>query len=349
MATRLGVSRRYWRELLDSIRRRPGVESATLARVPPGGWEGIGLGDIQRPGTAPAASEQILPSWNIVTPGYFATLRIPVVSGRDFDARDAAGLQPIAIVGERLAHRLWPNDAAVGKYVSQMPLREQGVTGASTRRELLVVGVVRDIKSSSLVDGLAESYVYLPLQQAPRMMTTEMTIVARAHGHERIGHQIRAAVSEMDPDLVFVRAETLDDAVALGLAPQRLLAVFAGSLGLVGLLLASLGVYGVTAYSVAQRTRDIGVRMTLGAERRDVVGMVVRQGMRLAGLGSAIGLVLAAGVSHALNVYLFGLEPIHLPTFAAAAILFGCVSLLACGLPARRAAKISPLVAVRYE
>ena len=317
--------------------------------MPPGGWEGIGLGDIQLPGTAPAASAQIFPSWNIVTPGYFATLRIPVVSGRDFDVRDAAGSPPIAIVGERLAQRLWPNDAAAGKYVSQMLLREQGVTGASTRRDLLVVGVVRDIKSSSLVDGLAESYVYLPLQQAPRMMTTEMTIVARAHGHERIGHQIRAAVSEMDPDLVFVRAETLDDAVALGLAPQRLLALFAGSLGLVGLLLASLGIYGVTAYSVAQRTRDIGVRMTLGAERRDVVGMVVRQGMRLAGLGSAIGLVLAAGVSHVLNVYLFGLEPIHLPTFAGAAILFGGVSFLACCLPARRATKISPLVALRYE
>ncbi len=339
----------FWQELIDTIRRQPGVESATLARVPPGGWEGIGLGDIRRPGITPATDELIVPSWNIVAPGYFGTLRIPILSGRDFNATDAPSSLPVAIVGEGLARRLWRDEAAVGKSISQLVSREQGAAGQSTRRELLVVGVAHDIKSSSLIDGLADSIVYVPLTQGPLFLTRQMTIVARSNSHARIATRIRASVAEKDPGLVFVRAETLDEAVALGLAPQRLLALFAGSLGLVGLLLASLGIYGVTAYSVAQRTRDIGVRVTLGAERRDVVAMVIRQGMLLAGLGSAIGLVLAAGVSHVLNVYLFGLEPIHLPTFAGATILFGCVSLLACFLPARRATKISPLVALRYD
>ena len=334
------TSPRFWRELVERVRQLPEVKAATAGRVLPGGFEGIGLGDVRAAGVVPR-DDQPAVSWNIVEPGYFATLGIPILQGRDFSATDVAGAPPVAIVGESLARSFWPGENATGKLITCRP--------GDRDETLVVIGVARDVRASSLIDGLAGSFVYLPLQQHTSAMTANMTIAARSTHGQRITRQIRMVVAAMNPNLAIVREETLEDSMALGLVPQRVVASLSGSLGFVGLLLAAIGIYGVTAYTVGRRTREIGIRIAMGAQRADVIGMVLRQGMRLALAGSAIGLTLAAGVSQVLAGFLFGLPPMHPPTFIGAALLFVTVGLIACYLPARRAAAMDPLTALRHE
>ena len=334
----------FWRDVIDGVRQLPEVEAASLARVPPGGFEGIGLGTVTAGGT-PSSAEPFAASWNIVDSGYFSTLRIPLIAGRDFSDGDVAGAQLVAIVGEEIARRFWPERNAVGEY-----LDVPNPTGGSGRRSVLIVGIVRDVKSSSLIDSLADSYVYLPLEQnESAVMTTGMAIVARSRNGRRIATQVGALVRQLNPNLPIVRSETLEDSVALGLAPQRLFATVTGSFGVLGLLLAAVGIYGVTAYAVARRSREFGIRMALGAQRHDIVTMVLRQGLLLTGAGAAIGLVLAAGASHVLATFLYGLPVLDVPAFLGTAIVFALVGLTACYIPARRAIHVDPLRTLRYD
>jgi ABC-type antimicrobial peptide transport system permease subunit len=317
-------------------------------RVPPGGFEGVGLGSIAA-ADAPPATEPFVPAWNIVDAGYFATLRIPLVAGRDFSDTDVAGAPAVAIVGEDLARRFFAGRNAVGE---QLAVKMYTRNGPATR-SVRIVGVARDVKSTSLIDGLAGSYVYLPLRQdnAPlmSMMTTQMSILARSRHGGRINGELGSLVRTMNPNLPIVRSETVKDSIALGLAPQQLLTTLTGSLGMLGLLLASVGIYGVTAYSVARRRRELGIRIALGAQRRNLLGMVLQQGLFLTGLGSIVGLALAAGASQVLSVFFYGLPALHLPTFVGTGILFVLVGVIACYLPARRALSIDPLATLRYE
>jgi predicted permease len=329
----------FWRDVLRGVRQLPDVAAAMLARVSPGGFEGIGLGSIAAAGM-PAQREPFYPAWNIVDSGYFATLRVPLIAGRDFGDGDVAGAQSVAIVGDAIARRFWPGKNGVGEFLDiDVMLRE----GRREKRSVLVIGVAGDVKSSSLIDGLAGSYVYMPLlQNETSLMTTQMTIVARSNQGQRINTELGTLVQKLNPNLAIVRSETVEDSVALGLAPQRVLTSVAGSLGMVGLLLAALGIYGVTAYTVARRSRELGIRMALGAQRRNIIGMVLRQGMRLVAIGSVIGLLLSAGASQVLSVFLYGLPPLHVPTFLGTTIVFVVVGLAACYIPARRAIGIEP-------
>jgi putative ABC transport system permease protein len=329
---------RFARELVDRVRQLPSVQSATLARVVPGGFEGLGFG-LTAPGVV-LPDGQHGAAGNIVEPGYFATLRIPLVAGRDFGAADRDGAQPVAIVSEMVARQFWPGQPsqdAVGKYV---------VYQHTSPKTALVVGVARDVTSSSLIDGLAQLFVYVPLQQqyAPNVM-----IVARtAHG-QPIADELRALVTSMNPNLPIVTTQTIEDSMALGLVPQRLAVSVSGSLGLVGLLLAAIGIYGVTAYWVTRQTREIGIRLALGAERAEIVRMVLRQGLSIVAIGSVIGLALAAGAGQMLAGFLFGVPPFDLLTFGGAAVLFAAIGLAACYGPARRATKVDPIVALRCD
>jgi putative ABC transport system permease protein len=338
----------FWRDLLQAVRQLPDVEAASLARVPPGGFEGIGLGTVAAAGTPPSA-EPFNPAWNIVDSGYFMALRIPLVAGRDFADGDVAGAQPVAILGEEIARRFWPGQRALGQHLA-ITLRSRDST---ITRDVLIVGVARDVKSSSLIDGLAGSYVYLPLHQAdtPQMalMTTQMTIVARSRHGRRVSAELGAVVRSLNPNLPIVRSEMVKDSIALGLAPQQLLTTVTGSLGLLGLLLAAIGIYGVTAYSVAHRTRELGIRLALGAPPHHLVRMVLGQGFLLTAVGSFVGLALAAGAGQVVSLFLYGLPALHLPTFLGTAILFVLVGLTACYIPARRALGVDPLRALRYE
>lgn len=320
-----------WRNAIDRVRALPEIEMASLARVPPGGLEGIGMGGIvagDRPG-----QPEFSPGWNIVDAGYFATLRIPIREGRDFTALDRIGAPPVVIVSDRIARRLWPGQEAIGR-----PLILAIFNATSRRMErrvATVVGIVGDIKSSSLVDGLAEPYVYLPLAQAQDTgMLTEMSIVARRRGTATLESQIGAVVRDVDPALVLAKTESLSEAMSLGLAPQRVLAAVAAGMGLVSLLLAAMGIYGVTAYTVALRRREFGIRLALGAPRLRVISMVIRQGMWLVVAGAAIGLLLAVGAGRVLAVFFYGLPAVHGPTLLGSALLLGAIGAVASAIPA---------------
>ena len=335
------TGRVFARDLLARVRQLPGVQSATLSRMLPLGNSRMGLGPVTIPGgAAPPPGGQWSPQieWNIVEPGYFATLRTPLLRGRDFDERDREGAQDAVIVNETAARTFWPGQEALGRAVRQQTAREQF-------RTLVVVGVARDAKSRSLSAPPAP-YLYVSLQQ---QYSSRMTIVARTIDGRRIAGELRRLLASMDPNLPIVASQTLEDYTAIGLVPQRVAASVAGSLGLVGLLLASMGIYGVTAYMVARRTREIGIRVALGAQRGDVVRMVLRQGMTLAGVGVLIGLMLAAGASQLLATLLFGVPPIDPVTFIGSTVLFVAIGLTACLVPARRAIRINAMEALRYE
>ena len=334
----------FVREFLDHVRQMPEVQTATIATALPGGFE------VRREALTVAGGSSLSPEafvsvdWNVVEPGYFATLRTPIVAGRDFTTADRNGTLPVAIVSEAAARQFWPAQDAVGRYLSQPNWGPQGPT--HPMRTLLVVGVARDIQSSSMIDGLARPWVYVPFQQ---QYVSNMTIVARTIRRQRIADQLRPLLAAMNPNLPIVTAQTLDDSVAFGFAPQRIAASVAGSLGIVGLILTGIGIYGVTAYTVTRRTREIGIRIALGARTADVIRMVLREGVALTLIGSAIGVVLAAALSRVLAGFLFGIPPIDPITFAATTVLFAAIGLAACYVPVLRATHIDPKQALRYE
>jgi predicted permease len=329
----------FARQLLDEVRGLAGVESAAIASILPLGGSGFSLGPVAAPGASgPDGPQWTDADWNVVEPGYFATMRLALVAGRDFTPDDRDGARPVVIVNETLAQRFWPGQDPLGREVLMSTLRQQ------TAR-LLVVGVARDFKYRSLNDRNRQ-FVFVPLQQ---QYTARVTVVTRTAEGRRLQGEIRSLLARMDSNLPIVRAQTLEDYTAIGLIPQRVAASVSGSLGIVGLLLAAIGIYGVTAYMVTSRTREIGIRIALGAQRGDVVRMVLGQGMTLAAGGVLIGLVLAAGASRLLGALLFGIGPMDPLAFIGSAILFCLIGLAACYAPARRATEIHAIEALRHE
>jgi predicted permease len=333
----------FARELVDRIHELTDVQSASMASSVPGGFE-VRREALTVPGVTPPAGRFFIVDWNIVEPGYFATLRTPIAAGRDFIAADRDGTQAVAIVSESAARQFWPGQDVVGKYLLQPAKGPHGSTDPT--RPLLVIGVARDVESTSLIDGLARSCVYVPLQQ---QYVSTLTIVVRTTRGQRIADRLRALLASMNPNVPIMTAQTLEDSVALGLVPQRIAGSVSGSLGIVGLLLAGIGIYGVTAYAVARRTREIGIRIALGARRADIIGMVLGEGLSLTLIGSAIGLIFAAAISRVLEGFLFGIPPIDPVTFTVTAMLFVAIGLAACYVPVRRATHIDPTQALRYE
>jgi len=333
----------FIRELIDRVRALPGVQSASMAAGVPGGFE-VRREALAVPGLQTSDGRFVGVDWNVVEPGYFATLRTPVRVGRDFSPSDRAGTQLVAIVSESAAQQFWPGENAVGRVLLQPTRGPHGPTGPM--QPMLVVGVAGDIQSSSLVDGFARAAVYVPLQQ---QYVSNVRIIARTTRGQRIADQFRGLLGSMNPNVPIMTEQTLEDSVALGLAPQRIVASVAGGLGVVGLLLVAIGIYGVTAYAVARRTREIGIRIALGARRTDVVRMVLLEGLSLTLIGSAIGLILAGATSHILEAFLFGIPPIDPLTFAGTTLLFAAIGVAACYAPVRRAMHIDAMEALRYE
>jgi predicted permease len=329
----------FVRELGDRLRRLPAVRGATMATTLPMEPDRRRVLVKSGPGAPPPPDPQTLadlPNSNAVAPGYFSTLGIPLLAGRDFTDADRAGSQPVAIVSAAAARQFWPGQNAVGQY-----LRRQLFTDA----DLLVVGVASDLKTGESGNPRRPT-VYLPLQQRYQ---SRFAILARSTQGQRLVGELRALLAAMDPNLPIVDARTLEDQSSPLLVQLRVSASVSGAVGLVGLLLAAIGVYGVTAYAVTRRTREIGVRIAMGAQRADVLRMVMRQGMRLVGLGSALGLLLAAAGSRLLQRLLFGVPPLDPVTFGGAAVLFAVIGLVACYVPARRATRIDATEALRSE
>jgi len=337
----------FVRDVLDRTRRLHGVQAATVAATLPGGFERISLAPIGVPGMADAGGSHLLSAdWNVVEPGYFSTLKMTIVSGRDFTDADRANSQLVAIIGAGAERRLFPGQDAVGKYIVQQPFSPPTKPRAPAKM-LLVVGVANDPTYGTLFDGMSEMYVYVPLEQ--QYLARFTNLVVRGGGGGAVGGEVRALVASMNSNVPMMAWQSAEDYTSLGLLPQRVAASVAGSLGIFGLTLAAIGIYGVIAYSVARRTREFGVRLALGATQADIFRLVLREGVRLAAAGSIAGLLLAAAVAQLLTSFLFGVAPIDPVAFTGAAGLFAAVGLGACYVPARRATRVDPAIALRAE
>jgi predicted permease len=319
----------FQRRLLERVASAPGVQSAALAGFAPMSGNVIST-DVRLPGTA--ATRRTVDT-NVVDPGYFATLRIPLRAGRVFTAADRAGAAPVVVVNETMAARLWPGGSALGKTVR--------ANGAD--RE--VVGVVAN-GSYERFGEEPTSFMYLPVAQA---YSPGVTVLARGADAGAALLAIRRELQAMDANVAPEQAMPLSQIVGVSLLPQQLAGFLIGGFGVLGLALAALGIYGVLAYQVGQRTREIGVRVALGARSGDVVRMVVRRGVGLAALGAVIGLTLAFGATRLLATLLYGVSATDPLTFTAVPALLMAVALTASWLPARRAARVDPMVALRAE
>jgi len=320
--------------LLEQSRTVPGVTQAALSAMLPLSGSAMGFGPIAIDGhPAPGGDDGWTADWDVITPGYFATLGIPLVAGRAFTDADKTGGPDVAILNETFARRVFGTTNVVGH------------TLRNGKRVITVVGVARDAKYRSL-DESALDYIYVPLAQWYRPATNLFVRTSRGRSIEPT---LRRLVTGLDPHLPILDQQTIEDATALSLFPQRLAALVSGALGVVALALAMLGIYGVIAYTVAQRTREIGVRVALGATRGMIVGMVVRQGLALAGIGILSGLAVALAATRLLTDFLFGVPPTDVLTFGIAAALLVAVALVASWAPARRAAASDPMIALRAE
>jgi predicted permease len=342
---------RLFSDVIARVRQHPEVESATLSRVLPGGFEGIGIGATV-PGVTQERMWDFEADWNIVDTGYFTTLRIPIVAGRDFTDNDREGTQPVVIVDEAAAKFFWPGKDPIGQQILQHIGGEKGLPDEQVKLPLTVIGVARHVKSTSMIDGMSKAFIYLPLQQQHQhvaQLTGQMMIVARGKHGQRLADPLRRAVAASDPKLLIARAQTLDEHVSLGFVPQRILASVSGSLGLVGLLLAAVGVYGVMAFAVTLRTREFGIRVALGAQRGDVMRMVIRRGLVITAIGCTIGMGLAALLAQPLTMVLLDGSPTDPVAFGGAAALCSIAGLAACYGPARRAINADPMTALRRD
>jgi predicted permease len=297
----------------------------------------MGLGPINLPGR-PEDSDGVSADWNVSEPGLFATLGMRLLRGRDFSTADTRTAPRVAIVNEAFARRAWPGQDPLGQRLL--------VDGAADKRDTVtVIGVAADAKVISLNEA-AEPYIYVPLAQ---QHMSKLSILVKTTSESSAIPRVRALLREMNPNLPLSVAMPLSEVTAIGLVPQRLVASVAGSLGIVGLVLAAIGIYGVTAYAVSRRTREIGIRVALGADQTRVLRLVLRQGLILAGIGVAIGVLLAALGSTLLESLLYGVRGLDPVTFAGACVLFAIVTLAATYFPARRAARIDPMTALRAE
>jgi predicted permease len=331
--------REFTRQLLVRVRALPGVQTASLANYLPLGFmalsepvmvDGSAISLDARP---PMAAAQRVGS------DYFRTIGTPLVRGRDFSPQDSINAPAVAIINETLARRFFPNEDPIGKR-----LRVSNPESNPPPRE--IIGIVKDTVIRSIGEEPL-SVVYRPLTQQHSQWLT--LVVHTAGNPKALLPAVRREAQALDENLPAQEIKTLDEIAAFSFWPMRMGAGLVGTFGLLGLLLASVGLYGVMSYAVAARTREIGVRMALGAERRDVLRLIVGQGLALALIGAGAGLLLAFAVTRVLQRFLFVIGATDPPTFAVIALLLTAVALLACWIPARRATKVDPLTALRHE
>jgi predicted permease len=326
--------REFYRRLVERVRTVPGIESATLARRLPLTDGGIAFAAITIDGYAPAKDEDMRLNYETVGPQYFQTMRIPFVHGRDFEERDQEGAPGVVIINETMARRYWPGGDALGKRLKL------------AKDWLVIVGIAKDVKNRSLSEA-PQPFLYLPLLQDYR---SNMILVARTSvDPEKMFQSVRAAVVALDPEIPMFDTKTLEDHVGISLFLQRMAATLLSIFGLLALSLAAIGLYGVMAYSVNRRTRELGIRVSVGAKRRDIFKLILGQGLAISAVGLLAGLVVALAVTRLTTNLLYGVSATDPVTFIAIALLLLCVTLLACYFPARRATKVEPTIALRVE
>ena len=326
----------FFHSLREHVAGLPGVIAVSYTTHLPltlhNSGDNIQLEGVGAPGSSPAAG---VPVWyEPVDAGYLELLGIPLRAGRSFTPADVEGAPRVAVVNETFARRYFPDGSAIGR------------SFVLYRARYTIVGIARDAKYSNLTES-PTPFVYFSANQ---MWNARRTLVVRTSGDPAVvAPAIHAAIREIDPGVPRVPMVTLRDANSIVLFPQRVAAIVTGALGAIGLLLASVGLYGIIAYSVTRRTREIGIRLALGARATGVVGLIVREGMALACIGVVLGLLLAAGATRLIARFLFSVSPLDVATFGGMSMLFVAVALVASWLPARRAAASDPMVVLRGE
>ncbi|HUE83015.1 MAG TPA: ABC transporter permease [Pyrinomonadaceae bacterium] len=332
-------TRTFYRRMLEQAVTVPGVEAASFARLLPLGDSSNSSGPILREGETLAsgsAGRNIMNS--VVTSGYFRTLQIPLLAGRDFDDPDHKEAARVIIVNERMAQMLWPGEDAVGKRIF--------IGTGSKSGPIEVVGVAKTGKYRNLAEDPRPYYYYPVSQRGP----SGMTLIVRTSGDPAaLVNPIRNEAQVIDRRIPLYGIKTMSEHMTWALWGPSMAATLALAFGVVALLLSAVGLYSVMAYVVSQRTRELGIRMALGANRRDVLKLIAIQGMKLASVGLVVGLGLALVLARVLASVLIGVSSYDIATFVVVPLLLALVALIACLIPARRATKVDPLVALRYE
>jgi putative ABC transport system permease protein len=329
----------FYDQISQRIRALPGVQGVGLTSVLPisSNFDRRGFQVETHP--APRGAEPEADTY-FVTPGYLQTMQIPLLKGRALTEQDTDKTEPVALVSETLARRYWPGEEAIGKRLK--------FPGSESRPQpwRTVVGLTPDVKQYG-VDKEATMQLYLPAAQFP---SSTLTLVVRTSNDpaQMLG-AVRNEIRAVDPNQAVFEVATMEELLSAAIAQRRfvmfLLAVFAG----LALALAAIGIYGVMSYTVTQRTRELGIRLALGAQPAALLRLVIGQGMRLALFGIGLGLLAAAALTRLLQTLLFEVSATDWVTFTAITLLLGLVALLACWIPARRAAKVDPMIALRCE
>jgi predicted permease len=322
-------------EAEDRVRSLPGVEAASFSFLTfnQGGWTST----IFTFDETPPKGESNLVRQNIVGVDYFKAMGVPIVSGRRFEARDTESSQQVAVVSETMARHYYPNGDALGKRFGKT---------ADKRNEIEIVGIVKDVKYQSLTEN-PRSMIYYPLNQHPDPVSN--FIIRTSHDPQIVIPAVRRVLAEVNSDLPIDDVVSLQDHVSRSLVQQKLVARLGSFFGLLALMLASIGLYGVLSYSVARRRNEIGIRMALGASTLDVMKMVLRSGMTLTIVGVVLGVAGAIALTRLVSALLFGVTATDFTTFIAVSLALLIVALVACYIPARRATRVDPLIALRYE
>jgi macrolide transport system ATP-binding/permease protein len=329
----------FYKQLLERVRALPGVQSASVAFSVPMG-DTYTSKSISVPGyTPPAGQTAPVVSNNVVSPGYFATMRMSLVRGRTFtDANDEKAPR-VAIVNEAMAKRFWPNEDPVGRSFAD---------ATDSTQSYQVVGLVKNSATFSIFE-LDVPYFYVPLAQ--NYVSIQTLQIRTAGDPSSMAAEAQKEIAEIAPTLPVFDVQTMNEALGSGqgFLLFRLGAALAATLGILGLALVVVGVYGVVSYAAGQRTHEIGIRMALGAQARDIRAMVLRQGIVLVISGLAVGLLGALAASRVVGNFLVGVSAVDPVIFAGVALLLAAITLAACYIPARRAMKVDPMVALRYE
>ena len=326
---------RLLHQVLDNVKEVPGVESASLSTTLPGltDWQN----DIVPEGYEVTPGELINVDWSIVSADYFQTMNVPILQGRTFSKDEDEQGKKVVLVDETLARRFWPGENAVGKRIKY--------NGPDWHE---IIGVVKQV---GIYGSEAKPLIkiYTPMGPAAAQRNSQLSIRSSTSDPASLAAAIASAVHEIDKDLPVVEAETLESILAREASTRRFNAMLFSVFAALALVLAATGVYGVLSYSVSQRTHEVGIRMALGAGSRDVVRLFMGQGMRLVFVGLVIGLGGALALTRLMSSLLFGVSTTDAATFVAVGVGLMVVGVFACYLPARRATKVDPLVALRYE
>jgi predicted permease len=332
----------FFRKTLDRIDAIPGVVSAAIINDLPAtyNWDIESFEVEGRP--APSLADRLVGDFSAISADYFRTMRIPLIEGRALAKQDEASATPVAVISVTAARRFFPNQSPLGQ-------RIRVEIGDGDWPWHTIIGVVGDVRQF-VFDREPHATVYIPYAQLPRAWFQTMTLAVRTAGDPlSMFPAAREQIRGVDPDQPVYRIKTMEQMIAEHITPISLSAEWMAIFGLLALLLAAVGVYSVMAYAVSQRTREIAVRIALGAQTSDVLRLVTGQGMKLVMTGMAIGLIVAFALARALAGWLYGVDAIDPATFGAVAIGLSAVALLACYIPARRAAKVDPMVALRCE